>query len=134
MAVTEGQLLRVEQPGGLVQQPVAGGETLYAGTIAFIKTDGYVAGAFSLNAIVAGVVAHRDVDNSGGSDGDETVELYTRGKYTFPYTGVAQANVGDLPHATDNFTLAASGGAVFGYLTRVVDTDLAECDIGRRTQ
>ena len=127
-AVTAEQLITARIPGtGRLREALAeAGETLYGGTMAFEDADGYiVAAAGGLN--FAGIV-RKTVDNSGGIDGAEKVELYTEGDFVLPMSGVAQADVGSLAYATDNYTITttATSNSFVGRIMRVYASGLAE--------
>jgi predicted RecA/RadA family phage recombinase len=129
MAVTANQLITARRPGNLRKISLGASERLYAGTIVFIGTDGYATATFGAGATFIGI-AHEDYDNSSGSDGDVEGEVYTSGSFHLPYTGVAQTTVGTVAHATDNYTIAAAGGAPAGVIMDAVATNLCEIDIG----
>lgn len=107
MAVTANQLV-VKAEEGRIGLPVAASTTLYQGTLAFVNTSGYVNGTAANE--FAGVVIEY-TDNSGGSNGDLNVELWTRGVFTLTGSGFSQASVGKNIFATDNYTITESADA-----------------------
>lgn len=135
MAVATPQLLTVRMPNnGRTRECLAGDEAFYAGTLAFNDSSGYLTNTAGGNPL-AGVVRY-SVDNSGGSNGDKKVELYTEGDFVLPLASVAQGDVDELAYASDNYTLTktATSNSFVGSILRVAGTNLAEVriDIQRR--
>jgi hypothetical protein len=48
------------------------------------------------------------VDNASGSAGDKTVEVYAEGDFELVGSGFAQADVGSVVYAEDNYTIGVS--------------------------
>lgn len=85
--------------------PVAASTTLYAGTMAFLNSDGNLDDDTGSGANkFAGLVVSR-VDNSGGAAGDLNAELWKEGLFKLVGASFAQTSVGLPVYATDNFTL-----------------------------
>ena len=116
MAVTTNQLVQGQGLGKLLGIPVAAATTLYQGTLAFFErtsgaTEGYALGDDDGgNNNFAGVVVDK-VDNSAGSAGDKTVEVYTEGSIVLEGSGFHQGYVGDKIYATDNYTVTPSSSS-----------------------
>lgn len=104
MAVTANQLIERQdecRSGG----PVAESTTLYAGALTFLNASGYYDDdtASGVNRF-AGININY-VDNSGGSNGDKSCEVYNRGVFKLTGSGFAQTSVGKPVYASDNYTL-----------------------------
>lgn len=105
MAVTENQLKTSRNEGSLVGVPVKGSVNIYEGTIVFYDAaSGYATDITNSGANEFAGVAKHQADNSGGSDGDITVELYQDGEFELVGSGFTQAAAGDLIYASDNYT------------------------------
>lgn len=109
MAVTANQIVR-RQDGGRVSLPAAVAN-LYEGTLAFVNASGYADDDTGTGANRFAGVVIKQVDNSAGSAGDLTAELYREGVFLLTGTGFSQASVGADAFATDNYTIAAAPSA-----------------------
>lgn len=78
----------------------------YKGGLAMINSAGYVtpATASASNKGCVGIFVD-DVDNSGGSAGDLSVEVQ-EGEFLFVGVGLTQAEVGDVCYASDDQTFS----------------------------
>ena len=131
-AVSADQLItaRIPHTGSLRQVKVEAGEILYAGTMCFLDADGFAtptAGGLRFAGIV-----RKQVDNSGGADGDLEAEVYTEGTFVLPFASVAQADLTPgLAYATDNYTCTATAtsNSFVGVVERVYGSGLAEIRI-----
>jgi hypothetical protein len=116
MAVTANQLI-VRAEGCMGSAPVAASTRLYQGTLAFINASGYLESTTGSGANRFAGVNIKDTDNSSGSAGDLTAELWKDGQFTLVGTGFTQASVGLIVYATDNYTVTttpASGAVQIG--------------------
>lgn len=106
MAVTANQV--IEKREGRRSYPVAASVHIYEGTLVFLTAAGYATDvtATGVNGFVG--VAVGEQDNSSGSAGDLTVEVWADGEFVLQGTGFAQADVGSKVYAEDNFTVGVS--------------------------
>ncbi len=98
-----------------------GGVHIYKGAFVVIEeSSGYAkpfvsgAGAGTANFFVG--IAYEEADNSGGSDGDVSVRVYTQGDFGHAIAGGAITDVGKKVYASADDTLAltdASAANVF---------------------
>jgi len=113
MSVSANQTVRAQGAGSRRALPVDAGITLYQATLAFIErtsgaSEGYgTSTPDSGNNNFAGVVVE-ECDNSGGSAGDETAEVFTEGGFVLEGSGFSQDIVGDTAYASDNYTVTPS--------------------------
>lgn len=123
MAVTANQIVR-RQDGCIRSYPVAASTKIYQGTLVFLTASGYADDdtATGVNGFLG--IAKEYVDNSSGSAGDLSVEVYTEGDFELVGAGTyTQANVGDIVYAEDNFTIGvaiSSASVPIGKATRFV--------------
>lgn len=115
MAVTADQLIErqeISRCGG----PVAASTTLYAGTLVFTNASGYLDDDTATGANKFAGIAIERTDNSGGSNGDLSAEVWNEGRFLLTGSGFAQTSV-ELPvYATDNFTLTLTPTASTVYI------------------
>lgn len=106
MAVTANQV--IEKREGRRSYPVAASVHIYEGTLVFLTAAGYATDvtATGVNGFVG--VAVGEQDNSSGSAGDLTVEVWADGEFVLQGTGFAQADVGSKVYAEDNYTVGVS--------------------------
>lgn len=107
MAVTANQIIK-KQDGSIRAYPVAASTKIYQGTLVFLTAAGYADDdtATGVNGFLG--IAKEYVDNSSGSAGDLSVEVYTEGDFELVGSGFAQADVGSIVYAEDNFTIGVS--------------------------
>jgi len=106
MAVTANQV--IEKREGRRSYPVAASVHIYEGTLVFLTAAGYATDvtATGVNGFVG--VAVGEQDNSTGSAGDLTVEVWAEGEFVLQGTGFAQADVGSKVYAEDNYAVGVS--------------------------
>lgn len=108
MAVTANQVVLMQDAGDIVQAKAAA-VNLYQNTIAFYDaTTGFVTNDDNAGANPFAGIVYQQCDNSGGSAGDKTVELWTEGVFRLTGSSFTQGTAGDLIYATDNFTTTAT--------------------------
>lgn len=119
MAVTANQIIK-KQDGSIRVYPVAASTKIYQGTLVFLTAAGYADddSATGVNGFVG--IAKEYVDNSSGSAGDLNVEVYTEGDFELVGSGFAQADVGSIVYAEDNFTIGVSIGSASVPMGKVV--------------
>ncbi|MBN1830285.1 MAG: hypothetical protein JW884_14225 [Deltaproteobacteria bacterium] len=120
--------------GKLLVLPVDDGDTIYAGALVSVNADGYViAGADTASTIFVGI-AREYVDNSSGSDGDETVTVQRAGVFKMLFgTAISEANVGDnvfiADDATVDLTANVTHNIYVGIIAKYIDSTHAWVDI-----
>lgn len=125
MAVTANQLTK-RQDGCRRSYPVAASTKIYEGTLVFLTASGYADDdtATGVNGFLG--IATSYVDNSSGSAGDLSVEVYTDGDFELVGAGTySQANVGDIVYAEDNYTIGvaiSTASVPIGKVSRYVST------------
>ena len=91
--------------GKFFELPVDDGDIIYAGALVSVNADGYaIAGADTATTYFVGI-SREQVDNSAGSDGDDSVVIQRSGvvKMLLGHT-ITQANVGDMVFIADDNT------------------------------
>lgn len=92
--------------------PVAASTKIWAGSLVCRNSSGYAAkGADTAGFIFAGV-AREQADNSAGSNGTISVELYVEGTFKFAASGLAITDVGKPLYVLDDQTVVTGDGAV----------------------
>lgn len=107
MAVSANQLTKCRTPGRRRSFPVAATIHIYEGTIVFLTAGGYATDVIASGANVYAGIAIREVDNSGGSNGDKLVEVQD-GEFELAGSGLTVALSGDKIYASDNYTITAT--------------------------
>lgn len=107
MAVTANQIVK-KQDGSIRSYPVAASTKIYQGTMVFLTAAGYADDDTNTGTNGFLGIAKEYVDNSSGSAGDLSVEVYTEGDFELVGSGFAQADVGSVVYAEDNFTIGVS--------------------------
>ena len=130
MAVTANQV--IEKREGRRSYPVAASVHIYEGTLVFLTAAGYATDvtATGVNGFVG--VAVGEQDNSSGSAGDLTVEVWAQGEFVLQGTGFAQADVGSKVYAEDNYTVGVSistASVPIGMVTEYISSTKIRVDI-----
>ena len=130
MAVTANQV--IEKREGRRSYPVAASVKIYEGTLVFLTAAGYATDvtATGVNGFVG--VAVEQADNSSGSAGDITVEVWAEGEFVLQGTGFAQADVGSKVYAEDNYTVGVSistASVPIGMVTEYISSTKIRVDI-----
>lgn len=115
MAVTANQLL-TRADGCKVGFPVAASTHLYQGTFAFVNASGYLDDDTASGVNVFAGINIDEKDNSSGSNGDLSGDVWTDGNHVVTGSGFTQATVGQRIYATDNYTAtatASTAGAIY---------------------
>ena len=107
MAASADQLLQARDPKGLIPGLVAASTTLSDNTLGFWAS-GYVDDDTSTGSNAFAGVVKEGQDNSSGSAGDLSCELYTEGVFYLPGSGLAQSDVGSVCYASDNYTVTTT--------------------------
>lgn len=110
MAVTANQIVKRAE-ACRKSYPVAASTHIYEGTLVFINSSGYADDDTASGVNKFAGVAISEVDNSSGSNGDLSVEVYSDGVFELTGSGLAQADVGKNALATDNYTVVVSDTA-----------------------
>lgn len=118
-----------------VEYSVAANTKIYAGSLVCVNTAGYVVPAADTTGFQFAGVAMEQVDNSGGTDGGETVRLRRAGVFEFDAASIAQTMVGAEMEATDDHTFDDSAGTTnhvkVGRLVKFVSATKGWIDIAR---
>lgn len=130
MAVTANQI--IEKRLGRRSYPVAASVRIYEGTLVFLT-----AGGFATDVTASGVngfigVAVGEADNTSGSNGDITVEVWPEGEFVLTGSGFAQADVGSKVYAEDNYTIGVSistASVPIGMVTEFISATQLRVDI-----
>lgn len=111
MAVTENQIIK-RQDGNRRSYPVKASTKILDGTLVFLTAGGYADDdtATGVNGFVG--IANGEADNTNGSDGDITVEVFAEGDFVLVGAGTyTQADVGSIIYGDDNYTISTAIGA-----------------------
>lgn len=119
MAVTANQIVK-RADGSRRTYPVAASTTIYEGTLVFITAAGYADDDTATGVNGFAGVAVAKADNSAGSAGDISVEVYTSGDFELTGTGFAQTDVGMPIYADDNYACVLSLGATSVRVGKIV--------------
>ena len=111
MAVTENQIIK-RQDGDRRSYPVKASTKILDGTLVYLTAGGYADDdtATGVNGFVG--IANGEADNTSGSDGDITVEVFAEGDFVLVGAGTyTQADVGSVIYGDDNYTINTSIGS-----------------------
>lgn len=126
MAITTNRELNRYVDQELRSFPVAATTHIYKGAIVGVdRASGYVRNLVA-GDVFAGI-AYEETDNSAGSNGDESVRVYTQGDFIMPANGASQALVGGPVFALDNESTSLTpgvGGSYCGMLVGVAGTNV----------
>ncbi len=123
----------VYKEGIEVAYQVAGSTKIYAGSLVCINASGYaVPGADTSGYKFIGV-AEEYVDNSGGSDGDETVKVRRKGVHQFSASSMALSDIGGAVYISDDQTAAkvTTNSIACGKVADVVSATSIYVDVDR---
>lgn len=123
------------QDGVILDYPVKASTTIYKGGLLQIETSGDGQGYVSplsdgTNRRFVGV-AVEGVDNSDGSNGDETVRIYKTGVYQYTKDSAVQTEVGDAAYGHDDNTIGTSttNDVYVGRIVGLVDSSTVKLQI-----
>jgi hypothetical protein len=130
MAVTANQIIQKRE--GRRSYPVAASVRIYEGTLVFLTATGYATDvtASGVNGFLG--VAVGEANNSSGSAGDITVEVWPEGEFILEGTGFAQSDVGSTVYAEDNYTVGVSistASVPIGMVTEFISSTKIRVDI-----
>lgn len=132
MAVSANQTIKRRGRDGKVREiGVAAGIHIYEGTLVFLDAGGDATDVkVDANTVFAGV-ARREADNTGGADGDITVEVWADGQFELEGSGFTAADRGVALHATDNYTTTTTTTAnpQIGTITNFISSTVVEAEI-----
>jgi hypothetical protein len=99
---------------------VAANKHVYKGALVGLSSGGYAQPLAAGDAFAG--VAYEEIDNSGGSDGDVCVRVYTLGDFGFPLSGAVVGDAGRpvFASADDTLTFAAAGNSYLGSVQDVI--------------
>ena len=102
----------LEADGNLVSQPVAASTTIAIGDFVAVNSTGYLVRASATAAVRFVGVARTAANNSGGSDGDLSSLVDTKGVYDATCSSLTQADVGKPVFATAAQTVSLTPDGV----------------------
>ncbi|MFZ5448613.1 MAG: hypothetical protein ACOZFS_08275 [Thermodesulfobacteriota bacterium] len=118
-----------------VEYPVATNTKIFAGSLVCVNAAGYAVPASDTSGLHFAGVALEQVDNSGGSNGGQTVKLRRAGVFEFDAVSITQAMVGTEMFATDDHTFDDTAGTTndikVGQLVKYVSATKGWIDIAR---
>ena len=95
----------VRKQGEYASYPVKAATKIYAGSIVCIGTDGYALPGSDTAGLKFAGVSRGAADNSGGTGGALSVEVWRRGSFELSASGMAASNVGDAVYVVDDHTV-----------------------------
>lgn len=118
-----------------IEYSVAANTKIFAGSLVCVNTTGYAVPAADTSGYRFAGVAMEQVDNSGGSDGDQVVRLRRVGVFEFDAVSITQDMVGVDMYATDDHTFDDAAGPTndikVGQLIKYVSATKGWIDIAR---
>ena len=118
-----------------VDYPVATNTKIFAGSLVCVNAAGYAVPAADVTGCQFAGVAMEQVDNSGGSNGGQSVNLRRAGVFEFDGGSITQAMVGTDMYAKDDHTFDDTTGATnhvkVGRLVKYVSATKGWIDIAR---
>jgi hypothetical protein len=118
-----------------VDYPVATNTKIFAGSLVCVNATGYAVPAADTAGYQFAGVAMEQVDNSGGGDGGQSVNLRRAGVFEFDAASITQAMVGTEMEVTDDHTFDDTAGTTnhvkVGQLVKYVSATKGWIDIAR---
>ncbi|MHB9072448.1 MAG: hypothetical protein ACYC6G_02865 [Desulfobaccales bacterium] len=118
-----------------VDYPVATNTKIFAGSLVCVNAAGYAVPAADTTGYQFAGVAMEQVDNSGGSDGGQSVNLRRAGVFEFDAVSITQAMLGTEMEVTDDHTFDDLAGTTnhikVGQLVKYVSATKGWIDIAR---
>ena len=102
------------RPGDQIAVPVAAGANIYAGALVVANASGFAAPGTTATGLTYLGRADEAADNTGGADGDITLQVRRGVPFQFKNDGsdpVTQASLGKACYITDDETVAATNGS-----------------------
>jgi hypothetical protein len=99
--------------GDQVEDPVAGGETIYAGALVALDSNGRAVAGKTATGLTARGRAEAFVDNAGGANGDKDVPV-RRGVFRWANDAtdtIDRTHIGSDAYIVDDETVASNDGA-----------------------
>ena len=93
-----------EKDGVLVDSPCAV-DIVFRGALVMYNTAGFLAPAATGAGNIFAGIAEEEVDNSGGSAGDERCKHKIEGSYLLTGSGFVQGDIGETVYASDDQTI-----------------------------
>lgn len=119
--------LEMRNPGDIRTFPVIGSDIIYKGAMVTVDATGYAEPAADTTGLPFVGIAVEQADNSSGSSGDITVDVYTSGSFKLIGSSLAQTDLGKLVFVADDATVDDGGSDNFvpvGYLEEYVSASL----------
>lgn len=95
--------------GELISYQV-GVDVIYKNALVEVNSSGYLVAADDTSANEFVGVAYEQVDNSGGSAGDEECRVVKTGSFKYSMTGAGQSDVGSKVYVSDDQTVTTTAG------------------------
>ena len=118
-----------------VDYPVAANTKIYAGSLVGVNAAGYAVPAADTSGFHFVGVAMEQMDNSGGSDGGQSVRLRRAGVFEFDAVSITPAMAGTDMYAKDDHTFDDTAGTTnhvkVGQLVKYVSATKGWIDIAR---
>lgn len=87
---------------------VAANAKIYAGSLVCLNATGYAVPAADTAGFRCVGVAKEYIDNTGGADGDQVIQVWESGEFQFDAAGMARTDVGLPVFVSDDQTVAKS--------------------------
>ena len=125
MALTEDRNTN-RRTGDQVVDPVAAGETIYAGALVALDASGNLVAGNTATGLTARGMAEARVDNAGGNAGDKSAPV-RRGVFKWNNSSgdaIDRSHIGGKAYIVDDETVSASdGGATQSEAGEIVDVE-----------
>ncbi len=109
---------------------LAAAALVLAGCFVCYDADGYLVDGANTSGYKFAGVAKEAVDNSAGSDEDETAEIWVTGQFQFASSGLTDADVGERVYLSDNQTVTKTVTNVYvGTIAEISSAALCWVDI-----
>lgn len=126
MALAKDRVTPSKTTGLMGRYKVNGGSKIFQGSLVALDTDGYARPGVDTASFVCAGRAREQVDNSGGADGDKSVDV-EQGVFKWKNSGgnaVAQAHIGRVCYVEDDETVkSAVGNGVIAGIVVAIDSD-----------
>jgi len=135
-ALTADLELEMRGAGKIRSFDVTANDTIYKGSLVSIDTDGFALPSTDTAAYRFVGIAVEQADNTGGSDGDIEVKVYTEGCFKLTGVSLAQANVGTILYVNDDNSVEDGTGAAqdcaVGMLVKYISATSGWVEINHR--
>ena len=115
--------------GDLVSYPVGAGVTIYNGAMVCLNTSGYAVPAADTAGYIYQGVAQEYVDNSEGSNGDDTVKVRIGKVHNWVASGMSQAKVGLPVFVGDDQTVVLDASSTNKVYVGTIDAYVSATEV-----